>query len=42
MQCIEHHLAVLLPDGLALIGVQILHLAFDVVDLGELLQREPS
>ena len=40
VQRIEHRLGVLLPDGLALIGVQLLDLAFDVVDLGELLQRE--
>ena len=30
----------LLADGLALIGVQFLDLTLDVVDLGELLQRE--
>ena len=32
----------LLPNALALIGVQLLDLALDVVDLGELLQREPG
>ena len=42
VQCIEHRLGVLLPDGLALSGVQLLDLAFDVVNLGELLQREPG
>ena len=40
VQCIEQRLGVLLPDGLALIGAQLPGLAFDVVDLGELLQRE--
>ena len=42
VQCIEHRFTVLLPDGLALIGVQLLDLAFDVVNLGELLQCEPG
>lgn len=41
MQRIEHRLTVLLSNLLVLIGVQILHLAFDAVDLAELLQREP-
>ena len=30
----------LLPNGFALIGAQLLDLALDVVDLGKLLQRE--
>ena len=42
MQCIKYGLGVLLPNALALIGVQLLDLALDVVDLGELLQREPG
>jgi hypothetical protein len=32
----------LMPNALALIGVQILDLTFDVIDLAELLQRELS
>jgi len=42
VQRIEDRLGVLLPDGLALIGAQVFHLALNVVDLGELLQGEPG
>ena len=40
VQCIQQWLGVLLPHGLALIGAQVLDLALDVIDPGELLQRE--
>ena len=42
MQRIEHRLAVLLPNALAQIGVELFDLALNVVDLAELLQREPG
>lgn len=42
VQRIEHRLAVLLSNLLALIGIEIFDIALDVVNLGELLQREPS
>ena len=42
MQRIEDGLGVLLPHGLALIGIELLGIALDVVDLGELLQGEPG
>ena len=40
MQGIEQRLRLLLPDGLALIGLQRLDLTLDLVDPRELLQRE--
>ena len=40
MQGIEQRLRLLLPDGLALIGAELLDLALDLVDSRELLQRE--
>ena len=40
MQGIEQRLRLLLPDGLALIGAELLDLALDLVDPTELLQRE--
>ena len=42
MQRIEHRFGVLLSNALALLGVQLLDLALDVVDLAQLLQREPG
>ena len=40
MQGIEQRLRLLLPDGLALIGRNLLDLTLDLVDPRELLQRE--
>lgn len=40
MQCIKKRLGFLLPDILALDGIEFLDLAFNVVHMGELLQHE--
>ncbi len=40
MQGIKQRFRLSLPDGLALIGTQLLDLALDLVDATELLQRE--
>lgn len=40
MQGIEQRIRLLLPNGLALIGAELLDLALDLVNTTELLQRE--
>ncbi len=42
VQRIEPGLCALLPDSLALFGMQILDFALNVIDLAQLLQRKPG